>query len=234
MKTLTLLLAMVSVAFGMASAPASGAADVFLRAEPLAMSKEAYNLILKHEVGGGPAYYNRYLIRPAYVSENSGITIGIGYDLRFNTKAQIAADWKELSPEVIKRLQAVSGVKGTRTMARTLQSIVIPWEIAQKVYQGNTIPRFAKLTEQAYPGTSKLHPHEQGAMLSWVFNRGQGISATSSRDIEKRLMRRDIPGKPQNLPAHFRASKRIWVGAGVDGLLRRREDEARVCELVKR
>jgi GH24 family phage-related lysozyme (muramidase) len=234
MKTFALLLILASATFGMGTMPVIAAPDVFLRAEPLAISKEAYNLIIKHEVGGGPAYYNRYLIRPAYVSENSGITIGIGYDLRFNTRAQIAADWKELSPEVIKRLQAVSGVKGTRTMARTLQSVVIPWDIAQKVYQERTIPRFAKLTEAAYPGTRSLHPHEQGAMLSWVFNRGQGISPTSTRDIEKRLMRRDIPNAPKNLPAHFRSSKRIWVGTGLDGLPRRREDEARVCELTPR
>jgi GH24 family phage-related lysozyme (muramidase) len=233
MKFIALLLVMTSAGLGMAPVPALASSDVFLRAEPLAISKEAYNLIIKHEVGGGPAYYNRYLIRPAYVSENSGITIGIGYDLRFNTKAQIAADWRELSPEVIKRLQAVSGVKGTRTMARTLQTVVIPWDIAQKVYQERTIPRFSKLTEKAYPGTATLHPHEQGAMLSWVFNRGEGISKTSSRDIEKRLMRRDIPGAPQNLPSHFRSSKRIWASSGLDGLLRRREDEARVCELVK-
>ena len=115
-------------------------------------------------------------------------------------------------------------------MARSLSSIVIPWEIAERVYKEQTIPRFAKLTERSYPGTATLHPHIQGAMLSWVFNRGQGISPTSSRDMEKRFMRRDIPNRPVNLPAHFRSSKRIWIGTGLVGLIRRREDEARLIE----
>ena len=227
MKFLALILAM-------ALPPTSGGSDaVYMRAEPLAISKEGYNLILKHEVGGGASYYSRYLARPCWPGGASGVTIGVGYDLGYNTRSQIAADWKALSPDIIARLQSVAGAKGTaaQRLTPTLRSISIPWDIAEKVYRERTIPRFARLTENAYRGTATMHPHAQSAMLSWVFNRGEGISS-SSRDIEKRAMRSDIPTRVKLLPGHFRASKRIWIGRGLDGLLRRREDEARLIESI--
>lgn len=212
------------------SMPATGS-DVFLRSGPLAISKEGYNLIINYEVGGGPSYYNRYLQRPTWPGGASGVTIGIGYDLGYNTKAQIASDWRELPADTIARLQSVAGLKGSEAKYRlkTVSSILIPWGVAEKVYKERTIPRFATITERSYQGTSTLHPHVQGAMLSWVFNRGGGISS-SSRDREKRNIRSFIPSQVRKLPAEFRASKRLWVGKGLDGLLSRREAEARLIE----
>ena len=58
------------------------------------LSDKAYNLILKYEVGGGSAYYNKALKNPCYPGGASGVTIGIGYDLGYNTKAQFTNDWK--------------------------------------------------------------------------------------------------------------------------------------------
>lgn len=200
--------------------------DVYLRAGKMAISEEGFNLIIKHEVGGGASYYNRYLRSPSYVSAESGITIGIGYDLRYNTKAQIAKDWSMLDKSVITRLQSVSGKKGTRSLETSLKSIVIPYDVALDVFKNNTIPRFADLTVKAYPGVETLHPHLQGANLSWVFNRGQGISPTSARDREKRLIRRDTPDNYERLPGHYAASVWVWVGKGLDGLLTRRKDES--------
>jgi len=235
MKTLILILALASnaLALGSIPTPTDRDKDVYMRSGGLAISKEGYNLIIKHEVGGGAIYYSRHLKWPAYVSKNSGITIGIGYDLRFNSPAQIRKDWPMLSESTLARLCSVSGKKGTRSMARSLRSISIPYAIALKVYNENTIPRFANLTRKAYPGVETLHPHIQGAMLSWVFNRGQGISRTSSRDREKRGMLEAIPERPGLLAALFRSSKRIWRGKGLPGLLRRREDEANLCDLAR-
>lgn len=201
-------------------------------AGPLTISNEGYQLILKHEVGGGAVYYSRYLQKPTWPGGASGVTIGIGYDLGYNTKAQIASDWNELSEDVVNRLQSVAGVRGSAAKYKLspLRGIVIPWEIAQRVYQKKTIPRFGAITESAYKGTSTMNPHIQGAMLSWTFNRGGGISSTSDRDREKRALRGDIPLHPTRLPAHFRDSKRLWRGKGLDGLIRRREDEALLIE----
>jgi hypothetical protein len=224
MKTSALFLIVSMAAF-----PRSVKSDVFMSSGGLEISEEGYNLIIKHEVGGGRGYYDRFLKKPTYPGGASGITIGIGYDLRFNSKSQIAKDWGMLSRDVLARLQSVSGKQGTKSLARSLASISIPYDIALDVYNKSTIPRFAALTCIAYPGIYTLHPHIQSAMLSWVFNRGQSISATSSRDREKRAMRAAIPSAPERLPKEFRSSKRLWVGKGLDGLIGRREDEARIA-----
>lgn len=233
MKTFLTLLALVCQATAMAAFPiaAPQEKDVFLTSGGLKISREGYQLILDFEVGGGPVYYNRYLKKLTRPPGASGITMGIGYDLGYNSKDQIAKDWHELSPDTIKRLQSVSGLTGSAAQYRlaAVKDIEVPWDVANKVYQTSTIPRFAKKTVVAYPGVDKLHPHIQGVMLSWVFNRGEGISSTSSRDTEKRLLRRDIPGKPKALGGHIRASIRLWAGK-ISGLVRRRNSEANLAD----
>lgn len=225
MKPILLLLAMSTLG----TTPSNK--GVFLESGGLKISREGYQLILNHEVGGGPSYYNAALKRPEWPGGASGVTIGVGYDLGYNTREQIAKDWCMLSPDILTRLQSCAGITGLAAQRKLagVRSIVIPWDIANEVYQKSTIPRFAAMTKKAYPGIETLHPHIQSAELSWTFNRGAGIT-DSPRDLEKRLIRRDTPSAPKNLPAHFRASKRLWVGKGMDGLLRRREDEARLIE----
>ena len=221
----------------MATAPATKPADaVFLRSGGLEISREGYQLILNHEVGGGAVYYSRYLQKPTWPGGASGVTIGIGYDLGYNSPMQIDADWSGLSTEVRSRLKSVAGAKGlaAKRLLPVVRGISIPWDEARQVFERNTIPRFAKLTVRAYPGIDTLHPHIQSANLSWVFNRGEGIMSEAKdktgRDEEKRLIRRDTPTHPERLPAHYRASKRLWRGTSVEGLVRRREDEARLIE----
>lgn len=228
MKPLFLIL--LAPVLGFASFPKLPEPDVFMRSGGLKISKEGYNLIIKHEVGGGASYYNRYLKKPCYPGGASGVTIGIGYDLRFNSRSQIQEDWGMLNEDVLVRLKSVSGKRGTKSLARSLKSISIPYDIALQVYDKKTIPRFAALTKKAYPGIETLHPHIQSALLSWCFNRGSGISRTSSRDREKRGMRVAIPAQPKLLPGLYRSSRRLWVGRGLDGLLGRREDEAQLTE----
>jgi len=228
MKPLFLIL--LAPVLGFASFPKLPEPDVFMRSGGLEISKEGYNLIIKHEVGGGASYYNRYLKKPCYPGGASGVTIGIGYDLRFNSRSQIQKDWGMLNEDVLVRLKLVSGKRGTKSLARSLKSISIPYDIALQVYDKKTIPRFAALTKKAYPGVETLHPHIQSALLSWCFNRGSGISRTSSRDREKRGMRAAIPSRPKLLPGLYRSSRRLWVGKGLDGLLGRREDEAQLTE----
>ena len=212
--------------------PVATSPRVFMEAGPLGISREGYNLIIKHEVGGGASYYNRYLKRPSWPGGASGVTIGIGYDLGYNSRSRIAQDWQGISASTLARLQSCAGVKGSSAKRKLngVRSVVIPWDLAKRVYETRTMPRFGALVERAYPGTATLHPHIQGAMLSWGFNRGTGISLSSSRDREKRAIRAAIPSHVERLPAQFRSSKRLWYGRGLDGLISRREDEAVLIE----
>ena len=222
MKTLILLLTSLLPA----------AADDFLHVGGLTLSPPGQKLILDHEVGGGAPYYNRHLLHPTWPGGASGITIGVGYDLGYNTPAQVARDWSALPPGTLRQLQGCCGIKGSvvRLKLPALRHLVIPWSAALAVYQKSTIPRFARATHDAYPGVHTLHPHIQSALLSWVFNRGPGIDPRSDRDREKRAIRSAVPARPQALPAQFRASKRLWTGRNLPGLLRRREDEALLIE----
>lgn len=221
MKTLLILL---FASVGYVPAP-----DRTIDAAPLKVSPEGWQLILDFEVGGGAVYYNRKLLHPTWPGESSGVTIGVGYDLGYNSREQIAQDWASLPPGVVSRLQGCAGIKGSagRLKVAAVRDIVIPWETALAVYQRKTVPRFAKMTAAAYPGTQRMHPHVQASMLSWVFNRGAGIT-DSARDREKRMIRSAIPQKPADLPAQFRSSKRLWTAT--PGLERRREAEAKLIE----
>lgn len=226
MKSL-LILAAASLG-GLSSSPTPPG----IPAPPLTLSREGMQLILDHEVGGGAIYYNRRLSRPTWPGGASGVTIGVGYDLGYNTRAQIARDWSTLPPGTLSRLQGCAGVKGAaaRLKLPAVNDITIPWDTAFAVYQRSTIPRFATATRDAYPGIQTLHPHIQSALLSWVFNRGPAIHPSSSRDREKRTIRIAIPRQPAALPAQFRASKRLWASSSLTGLLRRREAEAKLIE----
>lgn len=207
--------------------------DVFVESGGLAISQAGFKLILDYEVGGGEPYYNRYLLHPTYPGVESGVTVGVGYDLGYNSKAQIAADWGHLPASTVARLQACSGIKGSAAKLKlgSVKDITIPWADALRVYKAKTIPRFSAITKEAYPGTETLHPSVQGAMLSWTFNRGGGISPTSNRDLEKRLIRADIPSNVPALPKHFLASQRLWIGTSVGkGLCRRRQAEAALIQ----
>lgn len=225
MKTLLLLLtALLPTVFA--------AGDGALHAGGLTLSASGQKLILDHEVGGGAPYYNRHLLHPTWPGGASGITIGVGYDLGYNSPEQIARDWSALPPATLRQLQDCAGLKGTAARLRlpALRHLIIPWTTALTVYQRNTIPRFARATHDAYPGVHTLHPHIQSALLSWVFNRGPAIHPTADRDREKRAIRTAVPARPQALPAQFRASKRLWTGRNLPGLIRRREDEALLIE----
>lgn len=221
MKTLLLLL--------LSSIGALRAEERTIEAAPLKLSPAGWQLILDFEVGGGAVYYNRKLQHPTWPGESSGVTIGVGYDLGYNSREQIARDWSSLPPGVVSRLQSCAGIKGAAGKLKVagVRDILIPWNVAMDVYQRKTVPRFARMAAAAYPGTERMHPHVQASMLSWVFNRGAGVT-DSGRDREKRMIRSAIPGRPQDLPAQFRSSKRLWVAT--PGLVRRREAEAKLIE----
>ena len=48
------------------------------------ISKKAIELIIKHEVGGRAVYEKRYQ-KPIWAGGDSGVTIGLGYDVGYVT-----------------------------------------------------------------------------------------------------------------------------------------------------
>ena len=196
------------------------------------LSQEALDLIINYEVGN-KIYYNSYLKKPTYPGGASGVTIGIGYDLGYNSREQFEKDWKRLlDANTFNKLVGCLGLKSAaaKNKINSLSNISIPWTSALEVFVKSTLPRFISLTQKAFPGYEKLCPDAFGALVSIVFNRGSSLSGSSRTemlDIHKALKGEiKVDDIHEYIASKVISMKRIWVGKKLDGLLRRREAEA--------
>jgi len=204
------------------------------------LSDNTMKLILEHEVGGGESYYSKALKRPTYPGGASGVTIGIGYDLGYNTAEQFDIDWKSrLSADAYSRLAQHLGKKSdvARSAVSLVKDIEISWDSAYAVFKTNTIPRFVKETLRAFPGADGLAPDAFGALVSIVFNRGGSLSGSTRSEmlnISKAIKGEISVGNLYDYIAdQVIAMKRLWIGKGLDGLLRRRNEEAAMIRSCK-
>ncbi len=104
-----------------------------------------------------PAYYSKKLQRPIWPGEQSGVTIGIGYDLGVTSRSQIEADWRaHLNDSDLDLLRVAQGVTGesARQLAKGLSSVVIPFDMACTVFYQSTLPLYARRTRDTYPARS--------------------------------------------------------------------------------
>ena len=163
------------------------------------------------------------------------MTVGVGFDLGYNTDEQIEAAWGEVLPaKTVRLLKKVSGIKGSRAKqaAQSIQNEVkILWDLAIQVFEQSTLPRFAKNTLRVFEGAEKLDPTIQGVLLSLVFNRGSSVKGDRRREM-RNIQYAVEWGDVEDIPKEIRAMKRLWVGKGLDGLLARREAEAKLVESV--
>ena len=193
----------------------------------LAISPEAKALIVEFETGGRSCYQPR----PEWPGGASGVTVGIGYDCGYNERTAILRDWKALPEGTRNALAATAGIKGVaaKPRASALRWITVPWTNAEAVFVANTMPRFGAYTSAAFPGITKTHGHIQGAMLSIVFNRGMSMAGDGRREM-RQIRSYVAAGNVRGIPREIRSMKRLWIGKGLDGLIRRREAEARLVE----
>lgn len=199
-------------------------------AGPLAISPEGKALIVEFETGG-QSYYSAKLQRPTWPGGASGVTVGIGYDCGYNSRTAILSDWQALPESTRNALAATAGVKGiaAKSRASALRWITVPWTTAESLFVSNTMPRFGRMTDTAFPGINKTHGHVQGAMLSIVFNRGASMSGDGRREM-RQIRTLIAAGNVRGIPPQVRSMKRLWYGKGLDGLIRRREAEAKLIE----
>lgn len=187
------------------------------------LSPKAFDLIVENEGLGQPGQWPGNL---------SGITIGFGYDLGFKTVAQFGRDWGDkLDPIVMSRLSHAVGKRGdeARLIASTFRDITIRREDAAAVLRANSIPWAIAETQRIFPGVERLPDDAAGALVSLVFNRGGSLSGERRKEM-RAIQMAVITGNLAEIASQLRSMKRLWVGKAVDGLLRRREDEARMIE----
>ena len=104
--------------------PETGAADgalwAWLESQPEPcpdIATEAVNAIARFEVT--PRFhYSSHAARPHWPKGDSGVTIGIGYDLRFPTPGNFRADWSGLIPPgQLNQLATLVGWQGSLALA---------------------------------------------------------------------------------------------------------------------
>jgi hypothetical protein len=196
-------------------------------------SPDTLELLLQYEVGGGESYYNKYLSKFTWPGGASGPTIAIGIDCGYYTREELAKIFSFLSAEQIQHIQAATGKTGESGKMYTKRlrdlNISINWEKALNIFETYTWPKFTKLAEKTFPKLDELCPNAYGAIISLVFNRGTSLKGEKRKEMNNiKLL---IPKKDyKGIAKELRSMKRIWTGKGLDGLIERREAEARLVE----
>lgn len=192
------------------------------------MSPKSVALILRYEGMDQPF---------AWPGGASGITIGIGYDLGYYTEAEFRSNWGSyLSSDQLNRLSHAIGKTGgaARAMASDFVGIKIDHAAASAVFEKCTLPKFEKQAEGAFPGMNVLPADAEGALVSLVFNRGPSVNGPRRQEMKniQTLIKNfdsatgDLKLLQSNIADQIHDMKHLWVGAGLDGLLARRDAEA--------
>jgi GH24 family phage-related lysozyme (muramidase) len=197
------------------------------------LSEVTFNLLLKYEVGGGKAYYDKFLSKFTWPEGASGPTIGIGVDCAYYTPEELKKIFNFLSQSEIELITKASGKTGQKgkeyTKILRKSNITVKWDDAIKIFEKLTWPKFTKLAEKTFPGLDQLCDNAYGAIVSLVFNRGTSLNGESR--LEMRNIKNLVPKKNyKGIARELRKMKRIWQGRGLDGLLERREAEAKLVE----
>lgn len=197
------------------------------------LSDDAFNLLLKYEVGGGKGYYDKFLSKFTWPQGASGPTIGIGVDCAYYTPQELRKIFNFLPENQIELIVKASGKTGQQgkeyTKILRKSNITVNWDDAIKIFEKLTWPKFTKLAEKTFPGLEELCDNAYGAIVSLVFNRGTSLNGDSR--LEMRNIKNLVPKKNyKGIARELRKMKRIWEGKGLDGLLERREAEAKLVE----
>jgi len=207
----------------------------------LTISNNSIEKIIDAEISS-EAYYNKFLAAPSWPTGQSGVTVGIGYDLGYNTKPQILADWEGLvNANILAYMLSVAGLTGLTAKSKVTANVKgfkIPLDIAKKVFIEKTLPRYCKDTLTAYPTADQLHANAAGGIVMLVFNRGSSLGTVGKKSWETHKEMREL--KPlidaQNytaIAAKIRAMKRLWDGL-YDATGKRNESETRISALLLR
>lgn len=200
----------------------------------MTLSEEGFYQLIEHEISS-PAYYQRRLQRPVWPGGASGVTLGIGYDCGYHRDYQIRRDWEAyLNDEELALLLSAAGKKGreAKLLIKKLQSIQIPYNVAARVFSESTLPNYAKATRKIYKGIEKCVPDVQAAILSLVYNRGTRLSGSKRKEmkaLQELIKQQHYP----EIGEQIKAMKRLWLNTGLDGLLKRRDDEAKLIDKAR-
>ena len=161
---------------------------------PRPISERSKQLIVLFEVSSRSRYEKQYR-HPTWPGGESGLTVGIGYDLGYVERQWLKEDWYEiLDASELAELEPACAVKGqdAAKLVRRLQGFDLSWEKATKQFNSVSLPRFIAETVASLPNTKDLSADSLGALVSLVYNRGATFMATGARYKEMRAIRRHL------------------------------------------
>lgn len=161
----------------------------------------------------------------------SGITIGVGFDMGYCTKQELFTAWdRHLNDKSLDVLSRAIGRKGhsASLLERDMFGCQrITKESAYEVFERCTLPKWKAAAAKTFPGLQVLTPDQQGVLVSLVFNRGPSLAGPRRREmanIRDILLNPAIQNKPAALAQQFLGMRRLWPD--IPGLQRRRNAEA--------
>jgi GH24 family phage-related lysozyme (muramidase) len=181
---------------------------------------------------------------PYWPGGNSGVTLGIGWDLGQHNRVELQLAWAALSADSLERLEAAAGKKGAAAQALIpqLKSIEVPADVSKQVLSTSLDKYYYPFVTNQFSGLKELPTEAQVVLISLVFNRGVSMghepdwrfAKEVDRRWEFRELRRDIKeGDMFAIYAHLGTMKRLWEKSGPRGLpIRRRDEQALIRPYV--
>jgi hypothetical protein len=205
------------------------------------ISKAAFDLIVSEEVTNKATYEKKYR-RPEWPGAQSGVTIGIGYDIGYATTDRLVDDWSGHIPAamigVLQQACLIRGQNAKALCAEIRDLVDVPWEAAIAVFEQIDVPRWEGTTAVALRHCDLLSPDSFGALVSIAYNRGASFSKKHNPDTDPLDRYREMRAIYDHMdrknfaliPDEIRAMKRLWEGKNLPGLLVRRDREAALFE----
>ncbi|MGS1105152.1 hypothetical protein ACVCNH_02750 [Achromobacter anxifer] len=197
------------------------------------IAQKAIELIVFFEVTS-ETNYRKKLTRPIWPEGQSGVTIGIGYDLGAVRATWLRGDWGDLlDPAMIEALEPACQKSGRQAakLTPTLQHVEVPWPNAMDQFKQRLLPLYIAQTLIALPLAGDLSDTSLGALVSLVYNRGANFTSPQPKRREMVKIKDALASKDYgSIPQLIRDMKRIWNYEDYPGLHKRRDLEAALFE----
>jgi hypothetical protein len=199
----------------------------------LSISEDSKKLMVFYEVTS-KANYEKKLRAPIWPGQQSGVTIGIGYDLGYASKDDLQREWSEyIHPFTLNKLASVCGKKGANAQNAldSVKNVRIEWDSAYPQFTDVLLPVFVALTETYCDNLDDLHEDCRGALTSLIFNRGTALQLKNDPVDSRREMREIKTMMAQknykDIPAKLIEMQRLWRDKPkARGVVNRRAAEA--------
>lgn len=228
----------------LANQPVTGIAESLLwcwlesRPEPFPKLDTNGVAFIALEETGGLEYYNTHTRWPHFPGEFSGITIGIGYDLKWNSKDDFVSAWGKYLPYIaLDELANDIGKPGAKSRVKQLRQIGIevPFKFAWSVFVETTLPRFYNETIAIYPYLDSLPKLCSAVLVSIVYNRGNDLKGERRKEMRAIQAILDNAARAGHDEEQMKIAltevenqivsmKRLWVPSS--GIFKRRQAEA--------